>query len=109
MTTDSYIPAPTENVEVERELDACFGLASNLAPNEVEGFRLIHDVIYRHAFYDHECQTTVCLAEMLWNSAEMTTLLADTWQRGEATCSHDRVLRGAHGWECACGQKFGPS
>lgn len=109
MTTDPYSPAPTENVEVQRELEDCFGLRDNLAPNEVQGFRLIYDVIYRHAFYNHECQTSVCLAEMLWNSPEMTTLLADAWQRGQASCGHDRVLRGANGWECACGQKFRPS
>jgi hypothetical protein len=53
-----------------------------LADNEVKGYFLLHRVIHRHAFYDHDCQTTSCKAMHLWNSAEMTELLADAYERG---------------------------
>ena len=53
-----------------------------LAENELRGYELIHDVVTRHSFHYHDCQTTVCKAMFIYNSHEMTELLADAYQRG---------------------------
>lgn len=57
-------------------------LRAQLAENEEWGYGLLLDVIHRHAFHDHDCQTTMCKAKFLWNSHEMTQLLADAYERG---------------------------
>lgn len=67
---------------VREELRECF--PGRLAENERWGYQLILDVIHRHSFHDHDCQTTICKAMFLWNSPELTQLLTDAYERGAA-------------------------
>lgn len=43
----------------------------------------IHRVIWRHAFTDHDCQFTGCLAMMLAESVEMRDVLIEAYERGK--------------------------
>ena len=83
MTTESgYISHLQDMSHVAQELcDAPIG-PSGLAANERDGFMAIERVVHRHQFTDHDCQTTTCLAMFIWNSFEMTNLLADAYERG---------------------------
>ena len=61
---------------------------NTLADNEVDGYLAIERAVHRHQFYDHDCQTVSCKAMFIWNSAEMTQLLADAYERGLKDGAH---------------------
>ena len=73
-----------DHAEIDREMrDAPIG-PHLLADNERWGYGLLHDVITRHSFHNHDCQTTVCKAMFIWNSWELGQLLLDAYNRGAA-------------------------
>lgn len=71
--------------EIDRELKAAPIGPHLLASNERWAYGLIHDVITRHSFHDHDCQTTVCKAMFIYNSHEFTEIMAEAYERGRAS------------------------
>jgi hypothetical protein len=53
-----------------------------LAACEYDDFQQILNLVTRHQFFDHNCQTTVCLARFIWDSSELAHLLSDAYHRG---------------------------
>lgn len=66
----------------QNELEAQPLGPEGLADNEQDDYRDLHRAIHRHAFYDHDCQSTGCKAMHILNSQEFTRILHRAYQRG---------------------------
>ena len=57
----------------------------------------MHRVVYRHAFTDHDCQVTGCLAMMLAESAEMRDVILEAYERGQRDARGEPWRAGEYG------------
>lgn len=57
----------------------------------------IHRVVWRHAFTDHDCQTTDCLATMLAESIELCDVVMEAYERGKRDARGEPWRPGEYG------------
>jgi len=57
----------------------------------------IHRVVWRHAFTDHDCQTTGCVAMMLTESPELRDVILEAYERGKRDALGEPWRAGEYG------------